>query len=185
MKRIDLTGQKSGRLTVIDLNKVVYSTSPSGIKQAKVYWNCVCDCGNAVVKTTMSIRNNLLPSCGCWNREVAAENGRSNLSHGLSKTAKYRLFNSVKGRAKLTNLEFDLEMNDLVIPDTCPVLGIPIFHGAGTHCSNSPSLDRFDNSKGYTKNNVRVISRRANCLKNDATIEELEAIIRYMKGDIT
>lgn len=185
MKRIDLTGQKSGRLTVIDINKIVYSTSPSGTKQAKVYWNCVCDCGNSIVKSTIAIRNNVLPSCGCWNREVAAENGRNNISHGLSKTAKYKLFNTVKARAKLTNLDFDLEMGDLVIPDSCPVLGIPIFHGDGTHSNHSPSVDRFDNNKGYTKDNIKVISRRANCLKNDATIDELEAIVKYMKGDIT
>ena len=47
---------------------------------------------------------------------------------------------------------------------------------------NSPSLDRIRLELGYVKGNVRVISGRANLLKNDATIEELEAVLGDMKG---
>jgi len=45
----------------------------------------------------------------------------------------------------------------------------------------APSIDRVDNSKGYVPGNVRIISWRANRLKNDATVEEMELIIKYMK----
>lgn len=70
-----------------------------------------------------------------------------------------------------------------MFPSVCPVLRIPIICG-GSRTDNSPSLDRFDNDKGYTPENVRVISWRANRIKNDGTIEEHEKIVSYMKGEI-
>lgn len=85
-------------------------------------------------------------------------------------------------RAKARNLEYNLIKDDLIIPEYCPVLGIPIHVStSGKRSANSPSLDRVNNSKGYTKENVCVISLRANTLKNDATIDELENIVNYMK----
>lgn len=45
----------------------------------------------------------------------------------------------------------------------------------------SPSLDRIDSSKGYVKGNVRVISARANMLKNNATVEELTLVLKDLK----
>lgn len=84
-------------------------------------------------------------------------------------------------RAKAKGLEFDLVKSDLSIPDVCPVLGIQLAVSSKRRSAGSPSLDRIDNTKGYTKENVCVISLRANVLKNDATIDELEKITNYMK----
>lgn len=67
------------------------------------------------------------------------------------------------------------------LPKFCPVLGIELSFNGDKY--NSPSLDRFDNNKGYTTDNVRIISYRANTLKNNGTLEELEAIVRYMKNE--
>jgi hypothetical protein len=39
-------------------------------------------------------------------------------------------------------------------------------------------------AKGYIKGNVRVISWRANELKGDATLEEMKAVVRYMKRNL-
>jgi hypothetical protein len=44
---------------------------------------------------------------------------------------------------------------------------------------NAPSIDRIDNNKGYTKDNIMVISRRANILKKDATFDELITIGKF------
>jgi hypothetical protein len=59
----------------------------------------------------------------------------------------------------------------------CPVLGLPLFPGRGQPTANSPSIDRVDPSLGYVRDNVWVISNRANMIKNDATLEELEALV--------
>jgi predicted RND superfamily exporter protein len=45
----------------------------------------------------------------------------------------------------------------------------------------TPSLDRIDSKKGYTPDNVWVISHRANQIKNDATIEELKLITENLE----
>ena len=51
-------------------------------------------------------------------------------------------------------------------------------------CPNSYSLDRIDSSKGYIPGNVWVISRRANAIKSDATLEELELLVKNLKEKI-
>jgi hypothetical protein len=50
-----------------------------------------------------------------------------------------------------------------------------------TNLDNSYSLDRIDSNKGYVKGNVWVISRRANVIKNNATLEELELLTNNLK----
>jgi hypothetical protein len=62
------------------------------------------------------------------------------------------------------------------------VLGIELdYSGSGPKYkrSNAPSLDRWDNSKGYIPGNVFVISWRANWLKHDGSVEELRRVAEY------
>lgn len=87
-----------------------------------------------------------------------------------------RLLQYARIRAQRKDREFTIELQDIVIPTNCPVLGIPM---------HRPSIDRKDSSLGYTKDNIRVISHRANVLKNDATIQELELILVDLKGLIS
>lgn len=101
-----------------------------------------------------------------------------------------RLFNSCKKRAKLNNLEFDLELSDIVIPEYCPYLKTKITNIVGEgHAATmyNASIDRIDNSKGYVKDNIEVISRLANRMKTNATKEELRefawTIIERIKND--
>lgn len=88
------------------------------------------------------------------------------------------LLKKAKRRANEKNIEFSLLLDDLVIPKICPVLGIEIKVGDGKVMPYSPSIDRIDNNKGYIKDNVRIISWRANSLKSDANIDELRALLR-------
>ncbi len=77
-----------------------------------------------------------------------------------------------KSRAIRKNRKFNLTIDDIIIPENCPVFGIPM---------DIPSIDRIDSSKDYTKDNVRIISNRANILKSNATIAELELVLADLK----
>lgn len=87
-----------------------------------------------------------------------------------------------KNRSHKKGLDFNIDETDVLIPSHCPVLGIPLKPQVGKATHNSPSLDRIDSKKGYVKGNVIVVSRRANLLKNDATLEEMEKIYKFYKN---
>lgn len=88
---------------------------------------------------------------------------------------------SARARAKSKGLEFNLTMESVSIPTVCPVLGItivPFGDGVGFQDA-SPSLDRIDNAKGYTADNVIVVSWRANRIKCDATVDEMRRLYEF------
>ena len=59
----------------------------------------------------------------------------------------------------------------------CPVYNIPLYYkwDSGMLFANSPSVDRIDNTKPHTMDNIQVISNKANLHKHDATLDELIA----------
>jgi hypothetical protein len=85
------------------------------------------------------------------------------------------MLSRAKSRAKLKGREFDISVEDLSIPEFCPLLGIPLFVGTKGQYINAPSIDRIDSTKGYIKGNVWVISSLANTMKNQASIDQLKA----------
>ena len=91
------------------------------------------------------------------------------------------LLSYAKSRAKKSGIDFNIEESDIIINEYCPVLGIKMVIGEEGGRSCSPSLDRVDNSKGYVKGNVQVISLKANTIKNSASIEDIKAVLRYME----
>lgn len=101
----------------------------------------------------------------------------------LKRTPEYILFHAAKYRAKELNREFTITIEDIVIPDICPVFGIPLVKIAGERDS-SPSLDRIDSSKGYTPDNIQVMSWRANTLKNNMTAEESILLAKFLNCDV-
>ena len=62
-KFIDITGQKFNRLTVV--------SRAENNKYKKATWNCICDCGNALIITSSQIKNGYTKSCGCIQKEKA------------------------------------------------------------------------------------------------------------------
>jgi len=99
-----------------------------------------------------------------------------------------KMIYAARNRALMAGLDCTITKDDIVIPEICPVLGIPLFARVGAGRSNrdqvenSPSLDRIDNSKGYVPGNIAVISMRANMIKNNATLDELKAIVAYIES---
>jgi len=108
--------------------------------------------------------------------KVGYEKGERPRKNQKNQHPSYDMWTNAKQRARLADLPFDLELEDIVIPEVCPVFGSQIEKGRGTYTDNSPTLDRIIPAKGYTKKNTWVISMRANRLKQDASLEEIGMI---------
>lgn len=93
-----------------------------------------------------------------------------------------RMLAHAKRRATEYKVPFSLTKDDIIIPDTCPVFGIPFRMGDGNNGSYSPSLDRTIPEKGYVKGNVHIISLLANQIKSSATVEQIEQVVKWMKS---
>lgn len=89
------------------------------------------------------------------------------------------LLSAAKSRAKRRGIPFDIIPSDIIIPERCPVLGIPLQLSNGVRGPASPSIDRIIPELGYVKGNVVVTSWRANDIKKDATPEELFLLAKH------
>lgn len=108
------------------------------------------------------------------------------------------MIRQIKYSAKRRNIEFDLTYEDIKLPRYCPLLELKLDYES-KNASNPlhPSIDRIDNTKGYIKDNIIVLSRQANAMKNEATSEQLRTfsknLINFLdffenqgaRGDIT
>jgi hypothetical protein len=92
----------------------------------------------------------------------------------------YMLWRHAYQRAQYQGIPFDIEKSDIVIPDECPILHIKLSQTGNR--DNRPSVDRIVPEKGYVKGNIQVISMRANRIKSDATLEELERIVENLRS---
>ena len=127
----------------------------------KRYCDCSCSCGGELLKITSNdIDRKLRKHCGAS-------------IHFPSKTKEASMLRCARHRAKVNKIPFNIEIQDIIIPEVCPLLEIPLILDLPRIGPNSPSLDRLVPSLGYVKGNVTVISHRANTLKNNASIDEL------------
>lgn len=126
-------------------------------------------CGTIFVKTS---KMTLCKKCNC--------------ERVKSLTPEWKMHQRAKQRCKETGREFNIEVSDIVIPDVCPILGIELNMNSGKSGAyrNSPSLDRIDNSKGYTKDNIQVISQLANAMKCHATNKELHMFANWILSTV-
>lgn len=157
-------------------------------KNGKRYINSCCkECMVKRVKDSPNREEAMLRSN--MNKKARMQNDPEYREHIKSIGRKYEnsergilmtLLSNAKRRASLFNLEYNLSIEDISLPEKCPILGIPLKKGnvGGDKCS--PSLDRIDPTKGYIKGNVQVISRLANAMKNNATPEELKAFANWV-----
>ena len=95
----------------------------------------------------------------------------------------WSMLRRAKARAAKEGFDFNLEAADISpLPAICPVLGYQLRISVTAQDTHAYSLDRIDNTKGYVRGNVAVMSYKANRLKNDGTAEEHEAIAAWMRA---
>ena len=93
-----------------------------------------------------------------------------------------KIWRRAYNRARAKGIPFDLEVSDIIIPEVCPILGIPIKENRGKPGAykDSISIDKIEPSKGYTKGNIQVMSQLANQMKGSATPEQLLTFAHYI-----
>jgi len=141
-----------------------------------MYGNGVCvKCGSDVPRKSAGPR-------GKWCSE------RCRASYKKEHNPDFRL-HTAKYNAQKRNIAFDLKAGEIEWPTHCPMLGIELeYASTKSDNDNSPSIDRIDSSKGYTANNVWVVSTLANRMKNDANKENLinfaRSVLLHFNGQV-
>jgi hypothetical protein len=160
----DLTGQRFGKLTVIE---------PAGVRDSHARWRCLCDCGlEKVVKTGM-LRDKSVRSCGCL-RNVPG--GASHLEPGIS--TRNLIIRAYKDNARYSNLcwELSVEQVSALFAGNCFYCDCPpsrtrtTLHKYGAFTYNG--IDRLNNTKGYTVENTVSCCTQCNFKKHAMSYPE-------------
>lgn len=140
----DLTGQKYGRLTF--LSYVGYTK-----------WLVKCDCGTIKECKSQSILSGKTISCGCYHREVLRKFVPPNKRHGMTDSPEYNIWSMMKNRCKNPNCNRRLIYLDkgITVCDRWRDSFENFYADMGPRPSPSHSIDRIDNSKGYSPENCR------------------------------
>lgn len=140
----DLTGLRFGRLVATN-----YSGSN---KHGQPRWTCVCDCGSEKVVLANSLRNGLTVSCGC-RRQETLNAGRER--HGASAHSAYKTWKAMMARC------FDESDKDFPNYGGRGISVCTRWHDLTAFIADvgekprGHSLERIDNSKGYSPENCR------------------------------
>lgn len=200
MRLIDLSGKKFGRLLVLTKAPRTYQTM----------WNCVCSCGSKVTVSGANLRTNHSTSCGCLRNELrptyakkrnftGRNNPRAKASIAVngddyvaSSSVWYKRAAGIYYAARKNGVKLGFrsvaELATYVVsiaPKKCPVFKKPFVERGVGFSKWSPSIDKIDPRKGYTRGNIQVISMLANCMKRDASPEQLQQFARWVIKDKT
>lgn len=140
---IDLTGQRFGRLTVIE--------RVSNSSRGEPRWMCRCDCGKQRIVYGQNLRAGYVKSCGCLAVELAT-------THGQYGTRLHRIWTGMKQRC--TNPAYhnykDYGGRGISICDQWCHSFQAFFDWAVTHgYRDDLSIDRIDNDGNYEPDNCR------------------------------
>lgn len=93
MKKLDLLGQRFGRLVVTECLGQQEKTG------RRILWKCKCDCGNEIVARSDCLRRGVTKSCGCYSRDVHSEQLKKQaVTHKGSNDRLYRIWSGMRSR---------------------------------------------------------------------------------------
>ena len=145
--KIDLTGKKFGRLTVISFKR---RKKLKGFNRSARLWNCLCDCGNEVIVEGTALRSGHTKSCGCLALEVRT-------THGMTNTRQYKIFIDMKIRCDDKGFEGYGGRGISYDPKWITFEGF--WEDMSEGYADNLTLDRIDPNGNYTKENCRWITK--------------------------
>lgn len=155
----DLTGNRFGRLTVISLANA----------KGAARWLCQCDCGEQTTVIGASLLNGSTKSCGCEQKEIAAQTGSKTATHGESKSPLYSVWCGIIRRTENPNCDHykwyggrGIKMCDEWRHDYTAFRNWAKANGY----KKGLSIDRIDNQKNYSPDNCRWITISENVKKS-------------------
>lgn len=135
----DLVGEKFSKLTVL---RLAYT------KNKKRYWECACECGNASFVSRTNLVTGNTKSCGCMMGK--------NTKHGMRKSRPYTIWSSIISRCNNKNVSGYQKYGAKGISVCDKWLTFKGFwEDMKEGYSDDLSIDRKDNSKGYSKENCK------------------------------
>lgn len=161
--RVDISGQRFGRL-------VALRKAPS--QKRCSHWWMRCDCGAEVSIATQSLRSGLSKSCGCYQRECAAQRGTESRTHGMRHSAEYSVFCGMKRRCENPNEKAFARYGALGVEFRFTSFE-QFFSEVGPRPSTKHQIDRRDPFGHYEPGNVRwtTIKRQARNKRNTKWVE--------------
>ena len=144
MRRVDISGQRFGRLIAVDESPIR--------KSGKIMWNCICDCGEKTLVDGVALRRGNTRSCGCGRSDAAAERS---FKHGGVGSAAYSVWESMKKRCMCESDKNYARYGGAGITICNRWLDFKNFHQDMGVRPPGAWIDRIDNSKGYEPGNCR------------------------------
>lgn len=174
----DLTGQKFGKLTVIELSRKVQSGT-----RERFYWKCQCECGNEKEIRTDSLTSGRVQSCGCIKKEQDKINLTKFHRHKMSNTHIWHTYYAMLHRC---NNQDDKRFKNyggrgITVCDEWKnsfdnFLKWSMENGYEEHLQ----IDRIDNDGNYEPDNCRWVTRKENCRNRRSNI-----IVEYKGKQMT
>lgn len=153
---IDLSGERFGKLFVIRQGER---------KSGRIAWECKCDCGNVVNVIGKTLRNGSTTSCGCARREVSS---RKATKHNMCGSKLYYAYWNMKKRCynkKSDHYKWYGNEGKVICDEWLGEGGFERFADWSlmNGYDDSLTIDRIDNSKGYSPDNCRWVTPKQNC----------------------